>query len=267
MRAADTFHFQAFSVSQDRCAMKVGTDGVLLGAWATLPTISDRPAKVVDIGTGTGLIALMLAQRLAQAGQAFEISALEPEPLAAAQAKENITQSAWSHQIQVSRHALATAPLGLADLWICNPPFFEQARVSAQAERAQARHSAPHFISTLFERASQHVTPAGRLALVLPQDRTDAYLTAAQHAGWQWQRRCWVRHSLQHPIKRVLLEFTPTTAHAAPPIHAKAAAETQTLCLKVPGPNGWQDSTDYARWVSPFYLRYRHAQPPAAVSS
>jgi tRNA1Val (adenine37-N6)-methyltransferase len=267
MRAADTFHFQQFSVAQDRCAMKVGTDGVLLGAWASLPSTAPfsqppQPFRVLDIGTGTGLIALMLAQRLSQhftdvgVPASFEILALEPEPQAAAQARENTARSPWGEQIQIWPQPLAAALLTPADLWVCNPPFFAQKQRSPQPERAQARHSDPEFIDDFFARASQFLVPQGRISLVLPQDRVDAYLAAAQHAGWQWQKRCWVRHSAQHPVKRVLLEFVRTSESSQS--QTEFLTETQTLCLKEKDPNGgWQDSAAYAQWVSPFYLRYQ----------
>lgn len=252
-RTTDAFHFQQFSVSQDRCAMKVGTDGVLLGAWASLPKALEQPVKVVDVGTGTGLISLMIAQRLAHAGQAFAITALEPEPQAAAQARENAARSPWDRQIQVCTQAIATAPLSLSDLWVCNPPFFDQKQTSSQPERAQARHSEPEFIPHFFERASDYLAPRGRIALVLPGDRAEAYLDVAQRWGWHWQKRCWVRHSAQHPVKRVLLELARAAFVHEP--------HTQTLCLKEAGPKGWQDSTAYAQWVSPFYLRYQESAP------
>ena len=259
MRAADSFHFQQFRVSQDRCAMKVGTDGVLLGAWASLPVKSAKePVNILDIGTGTGLIALMVAQRLAHAGQAFQITALEPEPLAAAQARQNIVQSAWAKHMQVQTQSIAPAPLGPADLWVCNPPFFEQKRISAQQERAQARHSGPGFIGDFFARANECLSAQGHIALVLPQDREDVYVKAAQDAGWHRRKRCEVRHSEQHPVKRVLLEFERS---------ASAVTETQTLCLKEMGPEGWQDTAAYARYVAPFYLRYLNANPAPTVLS
>lgn len=257
---SNTFHFQQFSVSQDRCAMKVGTDGVLLGAWVPLPAQStaqqsttQQPIAMVDIGAGTGLIALMLAQRLTHTGQEFKITALEPEAQAAAQAAENIANSPWSAQIQISPLALADHGFqaNSTDLWVSNPPYFAQERVSPLAERSLARHSSPQFMDQFFESATHSLRSQGCIALVLPQDREEIYLEVAQHWGWQWQKRCLVRHSAQHPIKRVLLALVRTENLESPPV-------SETLCLKEVGPQGWQDSPTYAQWVTPFYLRYQN---------
>lgn len=252
--SANSFHFQQFSVSQERCAMKVGTDGVLLGAWAPLPPISSsvKKQKIIDIGAGTGLIGLMLAQRLTQRRQPFEITALEPEAQAAAQAAENMAHSPWAEHMRLSHLSVKAHPFEAlaADLWVCNPPYFAQKQLSLQQERSQARHSPPEFVHQFFERATESLQPQGCIALVLPQDREETYLTVAQDWGWQWQKRCLVRHSAQHPVKRVLLALTRTVNPKDLP------HKTETLSLKEMGPQGWQDSRTYSQWVSPFYLRY-----------
>ena len=99
------FDFKQFSIQQDRCAMKVGTDGVLLGAWTPINCKTDHPL-VLDIGTGTGLIALMLAQRLTKAHLSFQIDALEIDADAAQQAQENILQSPWQESIKIIHNSL-----------------------------------------------------------------------------------------------------------------------------------------------------------------
>lgn len=106
------FDFKQFSIQQDRCAMKVGTDGVLLGAWAPISCKKDQ-ARILDIGTGTGLIALMLAQRLTESHLSFLIDALEIDADAAQQAQRNILHSPWHDKVNVIQIALQI--FGLSD--------------------------------------------------------------------------------------------------------------------------------------------------------
>lgn len=236
--------------------MKVGTDGILLGAWVQLPPVlQTRPVRVLDIGSGTGLLALMLAQRLTDrlAGQ-FSITALEPEAAAAAQARDNMLNSPWAEQIQLQALSLQAyediSNLPPDDLWISNPPFFDGAqRQSPRTERAMARHADADFIETLFRLAHQRLQPQGSLAVILPLDREGDYQAQARAWGWSIAQRCEVRHSPHHAVKRVLLRWQRQGALEAEP-------ESEILSLKQKTPQGWQDSPAYAEWVRPFYLRY-----------
>ena len=112
------FDFKQFSIQQDRCAMKVGTDGVLLGAWTPINCKNDQ-ARILDIGTGTGLIALMLAQRLTESHLSFLIDALEIDADAAQQAQENILHSPWHDKINVIQMALQRFGLSDSSCKIC----------------------------------------------------------------------------------------------------------------------------------------------------
>ena len=236
--------------------MKVGTDGILLGAWAPLPDSgTPLPWRVVDVGTGTGLLALMLAQRLSAQGRQpmFQIDALEPEPAAAQQAHENVQRSPWSNAIHVHRLALQEAvlrrPLLLADaLWVSNPPFFESEQfVSPDPARARARHESPDFCAQLFQQAGRYLHETGQLAVILPLERESDYAAQAQIQGFMLHQRCTVRHSAEHPIKRVLLCWG----------RRYRSLKQEELCLKTRDDQGlWQDSAAYTAYVNAFYLRF-----------
>lgn len=155
------FQFKQFTIRQDRTPMKVGTDGVLLGAWATV----EQAACMLDIGTGTGLIALMAAQRNLSA----HIDALEIEPNACQQARENILASPWSQRITVIQTALQDyiSPCTY-DCILCNPPFFSQSTKTPDKGRTLARHndSLPHPV--LIEQVSRLLSPQGIFCVILP---------------------------------------------------------------------------------------------------
>jgi len=129
-----TFHFKQFSVQHQKSAMKVGTDGVLLGAWAKC---ADQSSNLLDIGTGTGLIALMLAQRFPN----LHITAIEADADASDEARENVQKSPFAHQIEIKHQTLQTfSNEGQKfDTIVCNPPFFEGVFESNSA-RQFARH-------------------------------------------------------------------------------------------------------------------------------
>ena len=129
------FQFKQFTVRQQHCAMKVGTDGTLLGAWAKA---SAGPCRVLDVGTGTGLIALMMAQRYPEALAV----AIDIDEKAVFQAQENVTASPFADRIQVLEADVQTfADSEKFDSIVCNPPFFEDSLVCPDPQRTEARHT------------------------------------------------------------------------------------------------------------------------------
>ena len=136
MPSGDLFHFKQFSLEQAGCGMRIGTDGVLLGAWASIDTREETPLQILDVGCGTGLIALMLAQRYPRA----EVTALEIEPTAVERATYNAVQSPFSSRVRVVQADFSTwqAPQALYDLIVSNPPYYKN---TLQA-RSEARHTA-----------------------------------------------------------------------------------------------------------------------------
>lgn len=164
------FQFRQFSISDNNSAMKIGTDGVLLGSWA-FGNLS--PARILDIGTGTGLIALMLAQRFPDA----LITAIEIDPVAASEARANTLHSPWAARITVeqgdfNRHI----PDGTYDAIVSNPPFFDETLPSPTAARDIARREKTLTLDSLIERSAGMLSPGGHLALIAPCRRTDSII-------------------------------------------------------------------------------------------
>ena len=165
-----TFHFKAFSVADDRSAMKIGTDGVLLGAWAEAP---QGVASVIDIGAGSGLISLMMAQRYPGA----TIHAVEIDPDAAADALDNFNASPWAGRIALSvadasEWSELSPVLPGPRLIVSNPPFFNETLRSPSAQRAMARHDGSLNPLSLVRLASRLMTDStDRLAFIAPSAR------------------------------------------------------------------------------------------------
>ena len=160
------FKFKQFDVDQSGCAMKINTDGVLLGALAD----ADRPQTILDIGTGTGVIALMLAQRFTNAN----IDAIEIDQAAAETANRNFKNSAFSDRLTVYPSGFAAFfeqyPDKKYDLIVSNPPFYINSLKSPEAKRELAKHAGRNFFSDLTSYASKHLTDDGTMFLILPLD-------------------------------------------------------------------------------------------------
>lgn len=162
-RNASSFQFQQFTIEQDRCAMKVGTDGILLGAWTPL---SDSE-QILDIGAGTGLIGLMLAQRKVDA----KVSMVEVDEQAAEQAVSNVAASPFSDRIEVHCCPIQEfRPAGgrRFDLIVSNPPFFTGGVISEQEGRASVRHTVKLSHQDLLRSVQRLLAPEGSFCLVLP---------------------------------------------------------------------------------------------------
>lgn len=171
------FQFKQFTIHQDRCAMKVGTDGVVLGAWSEPATAQ----RILDIGTGTGLIALMVAQRTG----AF-IDAIDIDEEAYIQAKGNANASAFSQRIQVYHSSLQAfkehPAAGTYDLIISNPPYFSNSLKSPDRQRTTARHTDTLSLDDLIRDSAELLNPTGRISLILPSEgKTDLSRIAEQH--------------------------------------------------------------------------------------
>jgi tRNA1Val (adenine37-N6)-methyltransferase len=155
------FKFKQFAVDQTGCAMKINTDGVLLGAIA----VQQQPESILDIGTGTGVIALMLAQRFADA----KVDAVEIDATAAAAAHKNFSDSSFAGRMKV--HAVSFEEFGTAvkyDLIVSNPPYFVNDLKSPEKRKEIARHTHEDFFNTLLRKAAVMLNPEGLLWLILP---------------------------------------------------------------------------------------------------
>lgn len=199
------FTFKQFFVAHDRCAMKVGTDGILLGAWAPVAGVK----RILDIGTGSGLLALMLAQRT---DQNVTVDAVELDSDAAAQAQENITQSPWADRVVVQAEDVrswAARQTVKYDLIISNPPYYEQGVDCATSQREQARYTTSLDHSTLLATATELITEEGFLCVVLPENIGNTFTQQALNMGWHVRLRTDVAETEARLPHRVLLAFSP----------------------------------------------------------
>lgn len=164
MAREKVFRFKQFSVRNDKSAMKVGTDGVLLGAWADVTSAK----RVLDIGTGTGLIALMIAQRCNA-----KITAVEIDNDAACEASQNFLESPWAERLSVEKadfEIYANECTEKYDVIVSNPPYFVNSLECPDDKRTKARHTDSLSYNTLIEGASKLLTESGSIFLITPSD-------------------------------------------------------------------------------------------------
>lgn len=180
--------------------MKVGTDGVLLGAWCSVASAR----RILDIGCGTGLISLMLAQRNGDA----RIDAVEIDSLASEEAAENFRNSDWGERLKAhNADILDFLPEIHYDLIVSNPPFFENGVVAPDKRRAIARHAGNLTFDGLFRKASELLAPGGIFAIIAPDVSKSSVEFYAGEYGFWIKRRVGVQTTKKKPIKRYLWEF------------------------------------------------------------
>jgi tRNA1Val (adenine37-N6)-methyltransferase len=194
------FAFKEFSVNQDKCSMKLGTDSVLVGAWAK----KEKPKKILDIGTGTGVIALMLAQRT----QA-EIDAIDIEYAAHVQAKENFSGSKWSNRLNSHHCSLQEfSPNKKYDLIISNPPYFVLPKTHQEKEGNQARFTHLLSFSDLAEHVVRLLSAKGSFYVVFPVHEGAMFTNEAEKRNLFLVNYVWVKTTNRKKFpKRILMEF------------------------------------------------------------
>jgi len=198
------FQFKQFSVEQDRCAMKIGTDGVLLGAW--MP-IDNNPFSILDIGTGTGVIALMLAQR----SNAQQIDALEIDEEAYEQSVDNFENSPWSDRLFCFHAGLdefVDEPEDEYDLIVSNPPFYTEDYKTENEQRDLARFQDAMPFNDLIEAADLLLSENGIFAVIIPYKEEHNFLAIAKDYELYPMKITRVKGTATTEIKRSLLAFS-----------------------------------------------------------
>ena len=198
-----SFRFKQFTVEHSASTMKVGTDAVLLGAWCRVL----GAGRVLDVGTGCGVIALMVAQRAPMA----IVDAIDIDADSVAEAQRNFNASLWSDRL----HAVAADYnkwVGEYDLMVSNPPFFVDALLPPDEVRAQARHAQSLTYEQLFARARSLLTPDGRLAFVTPVEVRSMVIEQAAFHAMHLARQCEVTPVEGKGVKRLLWEFSASPA-------------------------------------------------------
>ncbi|HEY0743651.1 MAG TPA: methyltransferase [Chryseosolibacter sp.] len=202
MRTRGDFRFKKFSISHDASTHKVGTDGVLLGAWVNVDGVS----SILDIGTGSGVIAIMLAQRTPDH---VVIEAVELQEQDAIQAEKNVKNSPWPTKVRVIHTPVQQFRPGKQfDLIVSNPPFFVNSWLPPDKNRSKARHSNELSFEDLLEAVTHSLSATGRFAVVLPFTEGNHFIRLAEGFGLHAHRQMSFRSRKEKPIERLLIEFS-----------------------------------------------------------
>ncbi|MDO4162886.1 MAG: methyltransferase [Bacteroides sp.] len=229
------FQFKHFTVWHDRCAMKVGTDGVLLGAW--VPQGNYR--RILDVGTGTGLIALMLAQRMPEA----KIVGVEIDAAASEQARENVSRTEWADRIEIEccdfRNYQSDETFNLI---VSNPPYFIDALKCPAEQRSVARHAGSMNYDLLFRRSASLLHPDGQICIIIPSEIEKNVTDAAWNHHLYPCRRLRVYTKPGKPCRRVLLAFS----------FKESICAEDALCIES---EAQQYTAEYIALTRDFYLK------------
>ena len=233
------FQFKQFAVNQDQCAMKIGTDGVLLGAWAP---IDSRPNSILDIGTGTGIIALMLAQR----SDAQQIDALEIDENAYEQAVDNFESSPWGDRLFCFHAGLdefVEEPEDEYDLIVSNPPFYVEDFRSDNAQRDLARFQEAMPFEDLVEAAALLLSENGVFAVIIPFKEEENFLALAKEYELFPIKITRVKGTHETQIVRSLLAFRR---------YELSVLSADELVIEI---NRHEYTDDYIALTKEFYLK------------
>ncbi|WKX25741.1 tRNA1(Val) (adenine(37)-N6)-methyltransferase [Tatumella ptyseos] len=239
---AGGFTFKQFFVGHDRCGMKVSTDGVLLGAWAPLPV----KRRVLDIGTGSGLLGLMLAQRLAASDTPFTIDAIDIDPQAVQQAQENVNNTPWKanchfwQQDFLTWDSSSVEPYGLI---ICNPPYFAQGKSYRDTQREKARDSCGLDHQSLLNKVATLLTEDGIFSVILPLQESEQFADLARMTGWLLSQQCDVCERNDMAVKRRMMTWCRYPTHST---------SGRLVIRDVQG----QYSAEFQRLTKEFYLAF-----------
>ena len=194
------FHFKEFSIIQEVSSMKVGTDSVILGAW----TPAYEPQRILDIGAGTGILSLMMAQTFPTAS----IHSIEIDPETAEECKQNITLSPWKERISVFQMDIrnfSPSSTNNYDLILSNPPFFSENTYSPNRKRSLARANDFLPFAQLLSCVSRLLSPQGTFSVVIPYKEEASFLQEALHFSLYPYKKLYLKGTYSSPIKRSFL--------------------------------------------------------------
>ncbi len=231
------FNFKQFRVSDDRSAMKVGTDSVLLGAWIQDKAFED----VLDIGCGSGLISLMMAQRFENA----DVMGIEIDPNSVEDAKFNFEQSTWASRLKVKEIDIREFnSINKYDLIVSNPPFFTESLLPPKDNRAGARHDFQLSLDDLLVSAVRLLKENAVFALVFPYDREEILIEKAFQLNLYPQRILHTRNKPDAQVKRCFIEF-----------QKKQTSEVKMEMLEIRDYNN-EYSSAYKKLTKDFYINF-----------
>ncbi len=237
--ANDYFAFKRFTVRQPRSAMRVGTDGVLLGAWCDSAPAGGR---MLDVGTGTGVIALILAQRNPSA----RIDAVEIDEGSCLDAEGNFAASPWAGRLTLYRRPFADFAAGCTvryDRIVSNPPYFVASLKSPDPARTAARHAEFLSYADLAAGAARLLVPSGRLSVILPAETACDFAASALNEGLYQVRALAVHTVPGGPVRRLCAEFSPR----------RQDLQEETLVIEAEDRRGY--SARYKELTGDFYLK------------
>lgn len=231
------FKFKYFEVSHFQSSMKVGVDAVLLGSWA-----ETKGNRILDVGTGCGVISLMLAQRFPDS----QITAIDIDQLSVTEATENFRKSQWTKKLIARLESFPNETLLKGekyDLIVSNPPFFNSGITSPESRREKARHQKELSPFSLVENSSGLLNPGGSLCMIFPAEFTNEIIRRGEDIGLHSIRLCGIRNNPHRPEKRVMLEMSP---------ESRGSCEVEHLILFEEG----EPTPRYLTLCKDFYLKF-----------
>lgn len=233
----DFFRFKQFSVNHQHCAMKVGTDGVLLGAWVN----ADMKTRALDIGTGSGVIALMIAQK-----SEAVVDAVEIDRPSANQAGENFSNSPWPERLNIFASSFRDFYKKTRlkyDLIVCNPPFFLNSLKSADAGKRLAKHNDNLSFEELVNGVRELLSENGNFYLILPPAEMKIFRNEAMQASLWVNGELLIRPRSLKPVNRIIISFG----------HKQTSPTSQEICLRDADGNF---TMEYINLTKDYYLNF-----------
>ena len=233
------FQFKQVTIHQDKCAMKIGTDSILLGAWAD----TENTSSILDIGAGTGILSITLAQKTTNTN----ITGIEIDEDSVLQAQQNVINSPWSDRIKIIKCSLQEfkSVSGKFDLIISNPPFFQNSLNTPDINRTKARHNITLTQEELALATINNLSASGRLIVIWPIIEGEIFIELIKNMGLFVNKLTYVKPNADKPSHRLLIEFS---------FQNKNIKESEIV---IEGNIRHQYTDEYKNLTKDFYLNFR----------